>query len=51
MEDKIIIDRMDAEEFLEMLIDATKQPNKNRYYTTQQIIKNIIEDFKDLCNL
>lgn len=51
MEDKIIIDRMDAEEFLAMLMDATKQPNATRYYTTQQIIKNIIEDFKDLCNL
>lgn len=51
MEDKIIIDRMDAEEFIAMLEDASKQSNATRYYNTTQIIKNIIEDFKDLCNL
>ncbi len=28
MEDKIIIDRMDAEEFLAMLMDAAKQDNR-----------------------
>ena len=27
MDDKIIIDRMDAEEFLSMLMDAAKQDN------------------------
>lgn len=31
MEDKIIIDRMDAEEFLEMLMDAANQDNPNQY--------------------
>lgn len=51
MEDKIIIDRMDAEEFLAMLMDAAKQPHPTRYYNTTQIIENIAEDFKELCNL
>lgn len=51
MEDKIIIDRMDAEEFLAMLMDAAKQPKPTRYYSTAQIIENIAEDFKELCNL
>jgi hypothetical protein len=51
MEDKIIIDRMDAEEFLAMLMDAAKQHNPNRYYSTTQIIKNIAEDFKELCKM
>ena len=46
MEDKIIIDRMDAEKFLAMLRDAAKQDNPNRYFSTTQIIKNIAEDFK-----
>lgn len=51
MKEKIIIDRMDAEEFLEMLTDATKQSNPTRYLSTKQIIKNIAEDFKELCKL
>lgn len=51
MEDKIIIDRMDAEEFLAMLMDAAKQHKPTRYYSTAQIIKNIAEDFKELCNM
>lgn len=54
MKDKIIIDRMDAEEFLEMLKDAAeaaKHSNPNRYYSTEQIIKNIAADFKDLCKM
>lgn len=51
MEDKIIIDRMDAEEFLEMLMDAAKEPKPTRYYSTTQIIKNIAEDFKELCKM
>ena len=51
MNDKIIIDRMDAEEFLSMLMDAAKQSNPTRYYSTAQIIKNIAEDFKDLCKM
>lgn len=51
MEDKIIIDRMDAEEFIAMLKDAAEQPKPTRYYNTAQIIKNIIEDFKELCNM
>ena len=50
-DDKIIIDRMDAEEFLSMLMDAAKQDKPTRYYSTAQIIKNIAEDFKDLCKL
>lgn len=51
MNDKIIIDRMDAEEFLSMLKNAAKQKNPTRYYSTAQIIENIAEDFKDLCKL
>lgn len=51
MEDKIIIDRMDAEEFLAMLTDAAKQNNPTRYFSTAQIIKNIAEDFKELCKM
>lgn len=51
MENKIIIDRMDAEEFLAMLIDASKQNNPTRFYSTAQIIKNIAEDFKELCKM
>ena len=45
MDDKIIIDRMDAEEFLAMLMDAAKQSNPNRYYSTEQIIENIASEF------
>lgn len=54
MKDKIIIDRMDAEEFLAMLMDATndtKHRNATQYYSTTQIIENIAEDFKELCNM
>lgn len=36
MEDKIIIDRMDAEEFLEMLMDAANQDNPNQYYSNSE---------------
>ena len=42
MDDKIIIDRMDAEEFLSMLTDAAMQgDNVTQYYSTTQIIENI----------
>lgn len=51
MENKIVIDRMDAEEFLEMLMDAAKQDNPTRYYSTAQIIENIADEFKTLCKL
>lgn len=51
MENKIVIDRMEAEEFLEMLMDAAKQDNPTRYYSTAQIIKNIADEFKTLCKL
>lgn len=51
MENKIVIDRMDAEEFLEMLMDAAKQDNPARYYSTAQIIENIADEFKTLCKL
>ena len=51
MEDKIIIDRIDAEEFLEMLMDAAKQDNPTKYYSTEQIIENIANEFKTLCKL
>lgn len=51
MEDKIIIDRMDAEEFLAMLMDAATQGNPNQYCSTAQIIENIANDFKELCKL
>lgn len=51
MEDKIIIDRMDAEEFLTMLMDAAKQNNQTRYYSTAQIIENIASEFRNLCKL
>lgn len=51
MNDKIIIDRMDAEEFLSMLVDAAKQDNQTRYYSAAQVIENIANDFKDLCKL
>lgn len=51
MDDKIIIDRMEAEEFLSMLMDAAKQDNPTRYYSTAQVIENIANDFKDLCKL
>ena len=46
-----IIDRMDAEEFLSMLMDAAKQDNPTRYYSTAQIIENIASEFKNLCKL
>lgn len=50
--EKITIDRMDAEEFLEMLMDAAKQTdNPTRYYTVTQIIENIANEFKNLCKL
>ena len=51
MDDKIIIDRMEAEEFLSMLMDAAKQDNPAHYYSAAQIIENIANDFKDLCKL
>ena len=51
MEDKIIIDRLDAEEFLAMLTDAAKQDKPTQYYSTTQIIENIANEFKNLCNL
>jgi len=52
MDDKIIIDRMDAEEFLSMLMDAAMQgDNVTQYYSTTQIIENIANEFKDLCKL
>lgn len=51
MDDKIIIDRMEAEEFLSMLMDAAKQDNPTRYSIAAQIIENIANDFKDLCKL
>lgn len=51
MEDKIIIDRMDAEEFLAMLENDAKQNNPNRYFSTAQIIEDIAEVFKDLCKM
>lgn len=51
MNDKIIIDRMDAEEFLSMLVDAAKQDNPTRHYSAAQVIENIANDFKDLCKL
>jgi hypothetical protein len=52
MDDKIIIDRMDAEEFLSMLTDAAMQgDNVTQYYSTTQIIENIANEFKDLCKL
>ena len=51
MDDKIIIDRMEAEEFLSMLMDAAKQDNPTRCYSTAQVIENIANDFKDLCKL
>lgn len=51
MDDKIIIDRMEAEEFLSMLMDAAKQDNPTRYCSAAQIIENIANDFKDLCKL
>ena len=51
MNDKIIIDRMDAEEFLSMLVDAAKQDNPTKYYSTAQIIENIANEFKTLCKL
>lgn len=36
MDDKIIIDRMDAEEFLSMLTDAAMQgDNVTQYYSTR----------------
>ena len=47
-----IIDRMDAEEFLSMLMDAAMQgDNVTQYYSTTQIIENIANEFKDLCKL
>lgn len=51
MNEKIIIDRMDAEEFLAMLIDITEEKNPTRYYNTAQLVKNIAEDFKELCKM
>lgn len=52
MDDKIIIDRMDAEEFLSMLMDTAMQgDNVTQYYSTTQIIENIANEFKDLCKL
>lgn len=51
MANKIIIDHMDAEEFLAMHEDATNQSNPTSYLNTTQIIKNIAEDFKVLCKM
>lgn len=51
MDDKIVIDRMDAEEFLSMLTDAAKQVDPTRYYSVTQIIENIANEFKELCKL
>ena len=51
MDDKIIINRTDAEEFLAMLTDAAKQPNPTYYYTTTQIIENIASEFRGLCKM
>lgn len=51
MDDKIIIDRIDAEEFLAMLMDAAKQADPTRYYSATQIIENITSEFKELCRL
>ena len=51
MNDKIIIDRVDADEVLSMLVDAAKQDNPTRYYSAAQVIENIANDFKDLCKL
>ena len=53
MDDKIIIDRMDAEEFLSMLTDAAMQgDNVTQYYSTTWIIEETSpNEFKDLCKL
>ena len=52
MEYTIIIERMDAAEFLSMLMDAAMQgDNVTQYYSTTQIIENIANEFKDLCKL
>ena len=40
-----------SEEFLAMLMDAAKQPNPTRYYSTTQIIENIASEFRELCKM
>lgn len=49
--EKIIIDRMEAEDFLAMILDITKQKNINQYYSTAQILENIANEFRDMCKL
>ncbi len=50
MEDKIIIDRMDAKNSRNVM-DAAKQDNPTQYYSTAQIIENIASEFKNLYKL
>lgn len=46
---KIIIERMDAEEFLEMLRETRESLERPEWRTPAKAIQNIMEDFNDLC--
>ena len=52
MNEKIIIDRMDAEEFYRMLIedaDAVRRSKTLHSAAEERIILNIANDFRELC--
>lgn len=51
MNDKIIIDRMDAEEFYRMLMDDAKRVRTQKYqfFTTPKLLENRANDFRELC--
>ena len=49
MTEKIIIDRMDAEEFFRTLIDDANRIGRYPHLDTEQILRNIARDFQELC--
>lgn len=51
MNDKIIIDRMDAEEFYRMLMDDAKRVRTQKYqfFTVPKLLEDIANDFRELC--
>ncbi len=49
---KIIIDRIDAEDFLSMLSDLSKTMEDDIIrYGIHQVIKNVMEDFRFMCKM
>ena len=52
MNEKIIIDRMDAEEFYRMLIEEADVVHRSKTvhsYAEERIIRSIADDFRELC--